>query len=216
MSLSPATLSSIQQAGQALHDATLAVGDSVRDGAKRMVATIANQPFHSDSDRAFARFRALAKLAHDLQSLEEQLRTLYNTASELVSQDLDVLVALPDPTGRGRKKVQMVGKTSSAAANQIQEAEDAVVKVATTRKVKSNGKRKVSKPDKVQHLTANDNTLLRYLQKSLRADHWTKLTGSTIARGAGMALGSVGVSLNRLVAHGLVSKGDQGRYRLLP
>ena len=74
----------------------------------------ASQPFHSDSDKAFTRFRAVAKLVHDLQSLEEQLRTLYNAASELVSQDLEVLVALPDLTSRARKKVPRETPASAA------------------------------------------------------------------------------------------------------
>ncbi len=212
MSLSPSTLSSIQLAGQALHDATLAVGDCVRGGAQSMVTTIASQPLHANSDRAFARFRALAKLAHDLQSLEEQLRTLYNTASDLVSQDLDVLVALPDQTGPGRKKVQAVASAQSTSALQSQQPEDAVVKTVTKRQGK--GKSKESKPNQLQHLTPNDETLLKYLQKALRADQWTKLAGSAIAQNAGMARGSVGVSLNRLIAQGLVSKGPPGSYRL--
>jgi hypothetical protein len=212
MSLSPATLSSIQQAGQALHEASLAVADCVRDGAQRMVTTIANQPFHSDSDKVFARFRASARLAHDLQSLEEQLRALYNTASELVSQDLDVLVALPDSSSVTRKRVQREAPSSAAVTPDRQEAEDVVVVVKTTHVRKT--KREGSKPAMSHHLTANDSKLLDYLQKTLSSSHWTKLTGTVMAQGAGMALGSVGVCLGKLVKLGLVKKADKGNFRM--
>ena len=95
MSLSKTTLSSIQQAGQALHKATLVVAGAVRAQAEHMVATVASQPFQAEGEQAFANFKMLARLSQDLLSLEEQLKALYATASELASPEMDVVAALP-------------------------------------------------------------------------------------------------------------------------
>ena len=73
----------------------------------------------------------LARLSQDLQSLEEQLRALYATASELASPEMDV-VSLPRASARAR------------AVNMQQNnlAEDVIVKPASARRVKAGAKAK--------------------------------------------------------------------------
>ena len=214
MSLSKCTLSAIQQAGHGLHKATMVVSAAVREQAEHMVAAVANQPYLAEGEQAFANFKMLARLSQDLQSLEVQLRDLYATASALSSPEMDVVVALPRSTARARV----------AAIGQPDIAEDAVVKPPLTRSAKPRaaakpaGKSKASpkakKPAKPVTLTANDSKVLDYLKTILKTDAWTKLTGAAVSQGAGMPLGSVGISLKKVVLTGAVKKTGKGSYQL--
>jgi 3-methyladenine DNA glycosylase/8-oxoguanine DNA glycosylase len=198
MSLSKTTLSAIQQAGTSLHRATVVVAAAVREQAEHMVTTVASQPFQAEGEQAFANFKMLARLSQNLQSLEEQLRNLYATATELASPEMDVVAALPRPSARAR----------AAAANEA--AEDAIVKPAPQRPAKPRGK----KPAKAVMLTANDSKVLDYLKTVLKVGEWTALTGASVAQGAGMPLGSVGISLKKVIDSGAVKKKGRGSYQL--
>lgn len=200
MSLSKTTLSAIQQAGQALHKATVVVAGAVRAQAEHMVATVASQPFQAEGEQAFANFKMLARLSQDLQSLEEQLKSLYATASDLASPEMDVVAALPRPSARTR--------STAAAQNDI--AEDAVVKPASVRRTKRVSK----KAAKAVTLTANDGKVLDFLKTVLKSDQATALTGSDISKGAGLPLGSVGISMTKVIASGAVKKVGRGSYQL--
>ena len=201
MSLSKTTLSAIQPAGQGLHQATVVVAAAVREQAEHMVSTVASQPFQAEGEQAFANFRQLARLSHDLQVLEEQLRGLYATASELASPEMDV-VAVP-----------RLPRNRPAAAAHNDTAEDAVVKPATVRRAKPVG-RPAKKAGKAVSLTANDNKLLQFLKTALKVGQWTDLTGAAIAKGAAMPLGSVGISLKKVITSGQVKKHGKGSYQL--
>jgi len=218
MSLSKTTLSAIQRAGQALHQATVVVSGAVREQAEHMVSTVASQPFEAEGEQAFANFKMLARLSQDLQSLEGQLRGLYSTASELASPEMDVVSALPHSTASNR----------STQAKDT--AEDAVVKPASSRPARKNAKpakaqtakadktaKPAGKPGKKARgvaLTGNDSVLLRHLQTALNRTDWTRMTGAVMAKGAGLPIGSVGISLKRVIASGAVKSDGSGSYKL--
>lgn len=204
MSLSKTALSSIQQAGQSLHSATVVVAATVREQAEHMVNTVASQPFQAEGELAFSNFKTLARLSQDLQALEEQLRALYITASELTRPEIDVVPALRKPRGR-----------ASAVANAL--AEDAVIKPAKTAKAgkaAKGRKAKAAKSNKPVTLTANDNKVLDYLKTVLKTEEWSLLTGASVAKGADLPLGSVGISLKKVVQFGAVKKSGRNRYQL--
>ncbi len=226
MSLSKTTLSAIQQAGQGLHKATLVVSAAVREQAEHMVTTVATLPYQAEGEQAFANFKMLARLSQDLQSLEEQLRALYATASELASPEMDV-VSLPRASARAR----------AVSMQQNNQAEDAIVKPASARRVKAGAKAKpqampkaaktakprgskvakaakAPKAAKPLTLTSNDSRVLDYLKTVLKTDSWTTLTGAAVAQGAAMPLGSVGISLKKVVLAGAVLKSGKGSYQL--
>ena len=216
MSLSKTTLSAIQQAGQALHKATVVVADAVRAQAEHMVATVANQPFQAEGEQAFTNFKMLARLSQDLLSLEEQLKTLYATASDLASPEMDVVAALPQSSKRIRAE-------ASAFADV---AEDVVVKQATTRRAKpvskSAGKPAAKQAPKAASkraakattLTANDNKVLEFMKSVLKPGEASAITGLVISKGAGLPLGSVGISVKKVLASGAVKKSGRGSYIL--
>jgi hypothetical protein len=213
MSLSKTTVVAIQQAGEAVHRATVVVAGAVRDQAEHLVSAVASQPFEAEGDQAFANFKLLARLSQDLQALEGKLRTLYANASELANPALDVVNALPHSA---KPNPAPFGKDG---------AEDAVVKPASGRSARAAAK--PAKPMKAAAgragksgeaatpaaLTPNDRVLLQHLQSVLGTNAWTRLTGAAMAHGAGLPLGSVGVSLKRLVAAGAIQQGPKGSFK---
>ena len=195
MSLSQSHLAAIQQAGQALHHATQVIADSVRVQAQNIVALVASQPFQTDSEQALGQFRMLAQLNQDLQAMEVQLRGLYATAEELASPVMDVI--------GDQQRLTAHANTNAAV-------EDAVIKPARTSQKPSPARKSTRKPAQ----SSNATKVLGFLQSTLKPNVWTALTGSAIARGAKIPLGSVGVALSKVIASGAVTKGTRGLYRL--
>ena len=198
MALSQSNLAALQQAGQATYNASKLIAEAMHLQAQELVAHVASQPFHSDSEQAFAQFKALAALSHDLQSLETQMRALYARAAELASPLMDVL----------ESPRRLVAHASSNVT-----AVDAIVKPARERKAGARN-HPVTASATPRVLTANDTRLLDYLRQALRRDQWTGLTGSAMATGSGLPLGSVGISLSKILGAKLVRRGKRGMYQL--
>jgi hypothetical protein len=113
-------------------------------------------------------------------------------------------------------------------------AEDVVVKPASVRRAKPVAKKaavtakpakvvKPIKPAKAQKveraakpaaLTANDSKVLQYLKSVLKPGQPALLTGVAISKGSGLPLGSVGISMKKVVASGAVKKSGRGTYLL--
>ena len=191
MSLSQRNLSSIQKAGQAVHGASIAIAATVRSQAESMVSSVASQPFGAESEQAISRFKSLARLSQGLAAVEKELQSLYSIATELASPSSDV-IALPS--------VAKHEATNAAAV-------DVVVKP-----VKAKATKKVAR--KISSLTANDSKLLDFLIGVLKSKDSIKMAGSKMAAGSGLPLGSVGVSLKKIIASGAIKQVARGTYAL--
>ena len=201
MSISPSTLLALQKAGEGLHTAREAFAQEVQSNAGRVVGIVASEPFSSEADRAYAQLRAVARMAHELQSIEEQLKTMYGGAAEMMQPETPVIVALPDHGRRSR---------AHQGAGDLDEAEDVIVKPALHRqspKAKPLRKRAKETASQPQRLSSND-------EKVLDRRSWVTLTQGSIAQGAGIPLGSVGLAMRRLVVAEAVRERGKGSYRL--
>lgn len=65
-----------------------------------------------------------------------------------------------------------------------------------------------------RRLSGNDEKVLAYLKQVLDRRSWKPYTQAVIAQEAGIALGSVGMALRRLLAAGAIREGQKGRFRL--
>lgn len=221
MSLSQSTLAAIQQAGQSLHRATEVVSSAVRDQAAHMVATVASQPFDDEGEQAFAHFKMLARLSQDLLALEERLRSLYATASDLANPAMDVVASLPSPSARARNNTAEDAIVKPAPARRARASKAAAgaaaksVGVAKTKASAPRGKKAAAaKGTKPAGLTANDTKVLHYLRSVLKPGQWSTITGASVAKGAQMPLGSVGISMKKVVASGAVKQNGRSSYQL--
>lgn len=208
MSISPSTLLALQKAGESLHAARQAFAQEVQSNAGRVVGMVASEPFSAEADRAYAQLRAVARMAHELQSIEEQLKTMYGAAAEMMQPETPVIVALP---GHGRRSRAHQG------AESFDDAQDVLVKPVPHRqspKAKPLRKRMKETASQPQRLSSNDEKVLAHLKKVLDRRSWVTLTQGTIAQGAGIPLGSVGLAMRRLVAAEAVRERGKGSYRL--
>lgn len=208
MTIAPSTLDSLQQAGESLYEARQAFAQEAQLNANRLVGIVASEPFSNEADRAYAQLRAIARMAHDLQALEEQLKTMYGSAAELVSAETPVLVALSDRSSRAQ------GRANAAST---QSAEDAVVKVSRQKRMPKKKSRTKSAPEpasRPRRMSTNDEKVLAYFKASLDRRSWKSFTHATISQGAGIPLGSVGVAIRRVITAGAVREGQKGSYRL--
>ncbi|GAB2528117.1 hypothetical protein [Simplicispira piscis] len=208
MSIAPSTLLALQQAGESLYAARQAFAQEAQLNANRLVGIVASEPFSNEADRAYAQLRSIARMAHELQALEEQLKTMYGSAAELVAADTPVLVALSDRSSRSRGR---------ANATSVQSAEDVVVKPARQKKaLKSRApvKTATSPASPPRRVSANDEKVLAYLKTVLDRRSWKAFSHAAVAQGAGIPLGSVGLAIRRVIALGTVREGQKGSYRL--
>lgn len=209
MSIASTTLLSLQQAGESLYAARQAFAQEVQHNASRVVGIVASEPFSNDADRAYGQLRTIARMAHELQAMEEQLKTLYGSAMELTAPETPVLVALSDRHPSVRAHPNATGTEG---------AEDVVVKPARQKQPpKKRAATKVSTESvsRPPRLSSNDEKVLGYLQQVLDRRGWKTFTQATIAQGAGIPLGSVGLAMRRVIAAGAVREGKKGSYRLV-
>ena len=217
MSVTPSTLSAIQQAGQAIDLARQSLSEAVKAHAQQVMAAVADQPFSVDNDKLFANWKTLARLAQEVHSIEEQFKTLYQTASGLAAPETPVLKALPQ-SGRHKTTGQAETYTLDTA-----NAEDIQIKPATAKKVRRRAGARAGRKPAVRataaaapsgSLSANDTKALDYLKTVLNRQRWTRVTQSDMAHGAGIPKGSIGLALRRLIAAARVLEGAKGSYKL--
>jgi hypothetical protein len=149
-----------------------------------------------ESEQLISRFKTLSKLSQGLGAVEAQLQELYAIAADLANPASDVIL-LPFIT------------RSKAATNAA--AVDVTVKPANPAKIPKEPKKG---GPKAVALTANDNKLLAYLQGALKGGDSKAITGSALASGSGLPLGSVGVSLKKIIATGAVNQVGRGTYQI--
>lgn len=208
MSISPKTLLLLQKAGENLYAARNALAQDVQQHASRVVHMVASEPFGNDADRAYAQLRSIARMAHELQAMEEQLKTLYGSAMELTAAEPPVLVDLSDRSPRARVQPSALG---------VEEAQDVQIKPVQPKqplrkKATASVTAELARPR--QRLSANDQKVLAYLKQVLDRRSWKPLTQVAIADGAGIPKGSVGLALRRVIDAGMVREGQKGNYRL--
>lgn len=209
MSSTHPTLAYVQQAGQAVSTAREQLHAQLQRQVEKLASVVTVQPFGPEADRAYVQLRAAARMAQELQSIEDQLVQVYKAAAQFEEeQDIQVLVALP---GRG-------SKTESASAEDVLDAE-----VVTPRSApKPRGVRQPYTKDKSRKEKHHPNTkvsneirLLEGLRKHLNKRSWTSMTQSQMAKTTGIPQGSVGAALNRVIASGQLLVGERGKYRLV-
>ena len=199
MSLSPKNLSSIQKAGQAVHDSSMVIAAVVRTQAESMVASMSTAPFSVESEQLISRFKTLSKLSQGLGAVESQLQELYSIAAELANPASDVIL-LPSITKRK-------AATNAAAVDVISKPSKPIKPAKVLKNAKKGGLKAVG-------LTVNDKKLLAYLQGALKSGDAKAITGSALAAGSDLPLGSVGVSLKKIIASGAVNQVGRGTYQI--
>lgn len=208
MSITPKTLSAIQQAGEAIDKARQELTSAVTNHAQRVMAAIKHDPTHRDNEKALEDWKALTQLAREVETAEKQFRTIYFTAEQMVMQEVQVLPALTSHT---------TSPKTPPASNPPQ-IQDVIAKPAIKKAKKS--KVAVLTPvatdaPKVNKLSKNDQKVLDHLGAVLQGREWTRLTLQSIAVGAGIPNGSSAAAMKRLLNGKRIEVDARGHYRLV-
>lgn len=134
--------------------------------------------------------------------------TLYASAADLASAEPPALETLPDLRAHSR---------ATGHASRAEATEDAAVKPRPGRRgsaKQAGAKRAAPAAPAPRRLSGNDEKVLAYLKQVLDRRSWKPYTQAVIAQEAGIALGSVGMALRRLLAAGYIREGEKGRFRL--
>lgn len=232
MTLSISTLAAIQKVGAAAFQADAKLKAAAQDYAERVSAAITESPDKQGTDALIENWRAVARLSRTLEGIEEELKKVYQAASQLTSDDQLTVNAMPVPakptraTGKGKQKVIKTAITAAAAlpdvaqknsARQVElSAIDVVAKPkkkAALPKVKAKaGKRKVAA--KTMAPTSNPERLLQHLQGLLNTSEFTAISQTGAAKETGIPMGSMTAAIKKLAQTARVVIGPNGSLKL--
>lgn len=227
MSITPKTLSAIQQAGAAIDKARELLAHSVTDHAQRVMGAIKHDPTHRDNEQSLEDWKALTQLAREVELAEQQFRTIYFTAEQMVMQEVQVLPALTHqaaslkvgPAMNAAQVQDVVAKPVSKKAVKAKTAKQAASRVKTGSVAKepatdTKAASASASASPVLKLSKNDLKVLSHLQTVLSAKTGMRLTQHSIAAGAGIPNGSSAASMGRLLKANKIEVDNQGQYRL--
>lgn len=215
MSIASQTLSKLQLAGSAVHDAVEALQRELEAHSQALMVQVATQPFGQEVDGAYQQLRQVARLVHEMNSPEQQIRSVYLDAVQKEQAEVPVLLALPSSQAR---KVIKVGSGRSA----IEPIEDAAV-VPTTLPEKSQARnarlRSTAEATKVKQNAAkgpklNNTDRLHQTLKKLLGKNARPVGHAELASASGLPRGSVGASIKKLIETQRLIVDAQGRFKL--
>ena len=191
MSLSIATLSSIQRAGAAIFAADLALKNAVQDYAQRVNAAMVGNPYGSGNNTLFENWKVAVRLSQSMVVIEDELSKLYQIAAALNDQPLAVEVSAP---AKSMRPIQRQPRASTAARSLTKRAD------SPTRKLELGG---------------NAGKLLRHLEKLLDPVEFKVISQTEISREIGIPLGSMTAATKKLIESGRLMAGPAGGLKLV-
>lgn len=205
MPISSKTLFSIQQAGAAVFNADAELKSAVKDYAHQVQQAMLQNPFDMGNDGLFEEWKTAACLSLALEQIEAELRKIYSAAARL------------NPTETlGVPKSPILAAPAAYTASSVPllvpvDATDVVVKKPRKAKVSAR-KAKEQRP-----LKGNNAKLLARLIGVLNPVSFTTVNRAEVGRAAGLASGSVGASITRLINTGyLLEDASRGLKLVTP
>jgi len=141
MPISASTLSALQKVGAAAFTADEKLKKEVGVYAQRVNTAIFSNPYHLGNDALIESWKVVARLSKTLAGIEEELRSLYRVASELVEDEQPSVretraLAAPAPSAASTDTKPAAPKSTSQTVDLS----------ATTVKVKTPAKKPTPKP----------------------------------------------------------------------
>lgn len=199
-------LHAVQQAGQAIHACREMLKVEVARRTQQLVAVMAREPLSASADGSFSQLKLVARMHQEVQALEDQLRGIYQSASQLKVETVQVVEALPHSRPRPHTSVdqveeaQVVSRPTKRGAGK--RASDPSIKAKQV-------------PSRRGRVSSNDDKVLAALKRLLKLRRGEQIAQAQIAAEAGIPVGSIGASLRRLLNAGRVAQTERGQYRLV-
>lgn len=208
MTLSISTLAAIQKVGAAAFSADTKLKAAARDYAERVSVAITEDPDKQGNDSLIENWKIVARLSQTLEGIEEELKKVYQVASQLVADD------------QPSQREAAAPATPTRATNKSGDDTPAPLRVkaktkAVLPKVKAS---KVKVGDGAAKPLANGSNpakLLSRLEGVLNANEFTGISQTLVAKETGIPLGSMTAAIKKLVETGWLVTGPNGSLKLV-
>jgi hypothetical protein len=225
MSLSKAMLETIQKAGAAVFDADAQLKLTVKAYGERLHAAVGSNPYHLGNDALFENWKLVARLSQTMTGMEEELRKVYQVASELSDVEPPALAAIPALGAPGLASLPsgvspVASKSASAVKTSVGKPDALAATDVKIKKTRPLATPKATTPlpkgpsVKGPVLPMNAVTLLKHLGTVLTPRGFASISQTEVSQATGIPLGSMTASLKRLVNDGHVLAGPNGQYKL--
>jgi hypothetical protein len=202
MPLNSKTLHAIQSAGAAVFDADSQLKVAVKDYASQVHTAMLQNPFDLANDSLFEEWKSVCRLSQAVGQIEAEMQKIYAAASRLQG------AVLPTSKPRALAAPSRAEIGTLEVVEQI-EATDVVIKRPRKLASKLHRKGKSSGP-----LPGNATVLLAHLSKLLNPNSFEKVNQTSVAIAIGMAKGSIGASMSKLVKEGFLAQDPALGYKL--
>lgn len=209
MAIASQTLSQLQAAGSAVNAATLALQQELQAHSQALMEQMALQPFGPEADGAYQQMRQVARLAHELNSLEQQLKAIYLEAAQKGQTEVPVLPALASAHRQRR-----IARTADVSGGvQIEDAKVVDVQPPSPKLRQRNSKPTGVAASGTAKLTNTDRlhaVFRKLLGKKAKAVGHAELSALS-----GLPRGSIGASIKKLIETRKLAVDTDGVYRLI-
>ena len=209
MAIASQTLSQLQAAGSAVNTAALALQQELQAHSQALMDQMALQPFGPEADGAYQQMKQVARLVHEMNSLEQQLKAIYLDAAQRSQPDIPVMPALPSASRQRR----LARKTDIATYEPVEDAKVVEVKTA-----KSEWRQKNLKPadaPKAQKSKLSNTDRLHAAFKKLLGKKAKAVGHAELSGLSGLPRGSIGASIKKLIEAQKLAVDADGVYRLI-
>jgi hypothetical protein len=202
MPLNSKTLNALQCAGAAAFDADAQLKNAVKDYASQVQAAMLRNPFDLANDSLFEEWKSVCRLSQAVGQIESELQKIYAAATSLHGTLL--------PTNKPRA-LAAPGRAENSALEVVEQVDATDVVIKKPRKIKSGVRRKGRS---VGPLPGNATVLLAHLTKMLNPNTYASVNQTSVAIAIGMAKGSIGASMSKLVKEGFLAHDPTLGYKL--
>lgn len=198
MTIKKSTVSQVQKAGHAMHNAAQALSRDAFAAGKLLHQKMSADLHNPAADRLYEQWKSVAKMAQDLVQMENNLRSVYEGCIKISAQLDEVVAAKP-------------------AMRSVSAKPSAQVAVPAQAKRRPGGRppKKALPPGVVGVPRAgNEQRLMEHLSKVLNSTDLVQVQHQQISAATGIPAGSVSATIKRLVGKNLIVTGDSGALRL--
>lgn len=202
MTIKKSTISQIQKAGQAIHDAAQSLSRDAHVAGEKLHQKMAADLHDPQADRLYEQWKSIAKMAQDLVQMEAGMRTVYESGTKIALQ-IDALASAAPAKKAAKNKAIKSSVTAAATAPTKLKRKPG----RPSKKGASNGAIGVPKE-------GNEQRLMDHLTKVLNHADLIQVHHHEITAATGIPSGSIAATIKRLVGKNLLIAGRRGALRL--
>ena len=191
--------------------------NSVKEYAERVNAAMVTNPYHFGNDAMFENWKVVARLSQTIAEIEEALKKVYQVASELIADDLPLMVQVPALAAPTRSRKQSVySQNDMMPTDVLVKTRKKPSKPSTRASIANQSPTKLAGTSRNRmELSGNAAKLLRHFERVLNLNEFTVISQTVIGQETGIPMGSMTEATRKLIESGRIIAGPTGTFRLV-